>query len=110
MRVPRAPAIGVARVGPRTLRAGARLGARISPGKGIANPIGAILSVAMLFRFGLKQPQAAEIIEHAVDEVAERGFRTADIARHGERPLSTTEMGTAFTTWCLHAQGAMAEH
>ncbi len=57
-------------------------------GKGIANPIGAILSVAMLFRFGLKQPQAAEIIERAVDEVAERGFRTADIARHGERPLS----------------------
>ncbi len=75
-------------------------------GKGIANPIGAILSVAMLFRFGLKQPHAAEVIEHAIDEVAERGYRTADIARHGERPLSTGEMGTRITDLVLHAQGA----
>ncbi len=79
-------------------------------GKGLANPIGAILSVAMLFRFGLKQPQAAEIIERAVDEVAERGFRTADIARHGERPLSTTEMGDRIHGIVLDAQGAMAQH
>ena len=77
-------------------------------GKGIANPIGAILSVAMLFRFGLKQPQAAELIERAVDEVAERGFRTADIARPGERPLSTTEMGNRINDLVLHGQGALA--
>jgi 3-isopropylmalate dehydrogenase len=78
-------------------------------GKGIANPIGAILSVAMLFRFGLKQPQAAEIIERAVDEIAERGFRTADIARHGERPLSTLEMGDRILGLVSDAQGAMAQ-
>jgi len=77
-------------------------------GKGIANPIGAILSVAMLLRFGLKQPQAAEVIERAVDEVAERGGRTADIARHGERPLSTSEMGTRVVDLVLHGQGALA--
>jgi 3-isopropylmalate dehydrogenase len=79
-------------------------------GKGIANPIGAILSVAMLFRFGLKQPQAAEIIERAVDEVAERGYRTADIARHGERPLSTAEMGDRIHALISAAQGALAQH
>jgi len=79
-------------------------------GKGIANPIGAILSVAMLFRFGLKQPQAAEIIERAVDEVAERGYRTADIARHGERPLSTREMGDRIHGLVSAAQGALVKH
>ena len=63
----------------------------------------------MLFRFGLKQPQAAEIIERAVDEVAERGFRTADIARHGERPLTTNEMGDRIHGIVLDAQGAMAQ-
>jgi 3-isopropylmalate dehydrogenase len=79
-------------------------------GKGVANPIGAILSVSMLFRFGLRQPQAAEFVEHAVDQIAERGYRTADIARHGERPLSTVEMGNRITDLLLHAQGAFAEH
>jgi len=79
-------------------------------GKGIANPIGAILSVAMLLRFGLKQAQAAELIEHAIDEIADRGCRTADIARHGERPLSTSEMGDRVTDLVLHAQGALARH
>jgi 3-isopropylmalate dehydrogenase len=63
----------------------------------------------MLFRFGLKQPQAAEIIERAVDEVAELGFRTADIARHGERPLSTLEMGDRILGLVSDAQGAMAQ-
>jgi 3-isopropylmalate dehydrogenase len=77
-------------------------------GKGIANPIGAVLSVAMLLRFGLKQPQAAELIERAVDEAAERGFHTADIARPGERPLSTTEMGNRINELVLHGQGALA--
>jgi 3-isopropylmalate dehydrogenase len=79
-------------------------------GKGTANPIGAILSVAMLLRFGLKQPQAAELIERAVDEVAERGLRTADIARHGERPLSTSEMGARINGLVLNGQGALVEH
>ncbi len=79
-------------------------------GKGIANPIGAILSVAMLLRFGLKQPQAAELVERAVDEVAERGLRTADIARHGERPLSTSEMGSRINSLVLTGEGALAGH
>lgn len=79
-------------------------------GKGIANPIGAILSVAMLLRFGLKQLQAAELIERAVDQVAEHGYRTADIARHGERPLSTTEMGDRITELVLSGHGALAGH
>ena len=77
-------------------------------GRGIANPLGAILSVAMLLRFGLKQAQAAELIEHAVDSVAERGFHTADIARPGERPLSTAEMGDRVLDLVLHGEGALA--
>jgi 3-isopropylmalate dehydrogenase len=62
-------------------------------GKGIANPVGAILSAAMLLRHSFGQPEAAELVERAVDEVIERGARTADLVHHGERPLSAAEMG-----------------
>jgi 3-isopropylmalate dehydrogenase len=62
-------------------------------GKGVANPIGAILSAAMLLRHSLAEPEAAELVERAVDDVVEAGARTADLAHQGERPLSTTEMG-----------------
>jgi 3-isopropylmalate dehydrogenase len=62
-------------------------------GRGIANPLGAILSAAMLLRHGLGQPEAADVVDRAVDEVVEQGARTADLVRQGERPLSTGEMG-----------------
>lgn len=48
-------------------------------GKGIANPVGAILSAAMLARYSLKSPEAADAIEKAVEAVLVSGVRTADL-------------------------------
>jgi 3-isopropylmalate dehydrogenase len=52
-------------------------------GKDAANPIGAILSAAMLLRDGCRLPRPAEAIETAVDEVLASGLRTADLAAPG---------------------------
>jgi len=62
-------------------------------GKGIANPIGAILSGAMLLRHSLGLTEAADAIERAVDRVLDQGLRTADIAGPGEQAISTAEIG-----------------
>jgi 3-isopropylmalate dehydrogenase len=62
-------------------------------GKGIANPIAAILSVAMLLRYSLNLTAAADRVEAAVLRALEAGHRTADIAQPGERVLGTREMG-----------------
>ncbi len=48
-------------------------------GKGIANPAGMILSVAMMYRMSLNQPEAAEAIEYAVNGVIEAGILTGDL-------------------------------
>ena len=61
-------------------------------GKGIANPIGAILSGAMLLQYSLGLPAEAEAIERAVDGALEKGYRTADLVTEGEHPISTKEM------------------
>jgi 3-isopropylmalate dehydrogenase len=61
-------------------------------GKGIANPVGTILSVAMLLRHSLELPEEAALIERAVDQTLTASARTADIAETGSRPLSTAEM------------------
>ena len=62
-------------------------------GKGIANPLGAILSAAMLLRFTFKMEQEAAAIEKAVEQALDAGHRTHDLAKPGERARSTTEMG-----------------
>jgi 3-isopropylmalate dehydrogenase len=62
-------------------------------GRGVANPIGAIASVAMLLRYGLKQPEAATVVEQAVAGVLKAGLRTADLARPGERAVGSRAMG-----------------
>jgi 3-isopropylmalate dehydrogenase len=62
-------------------------------GKDVANPIGTILSAAMLLRFSLKEEAAAQRIENAVDVVLGEGYRTADLYRQGMTKVSTTEMG-----------------
>jgi len=62
-------------------------------GRGIANPIGAIASAAMLLRYGLDLPEAAGGVEQAIAAVLAAGARTPDIARSGERTLSTNEIG-----------------
>ncbi|MBT3336490.1 MAG: 3-isopropylmalate dehydrogenase [Anaerolineae bacterium] len=61
-------------------------------GQGIANPIGMILSSAMMLRHSLGLSSEAEAIEKAVDAVLNAGHRTADLARKGEVPLGTIEM------------------
>jgi len=61
-------------------------------GKGIANPIAAILSAAMLLRYALGLEKDAERVERAVLRVLEEGHRTADIAQAGTNAVGTREM------------------
>jgi 3-isopropylmalate dehydrogenase len=64
-------------------------------GKGVANPLATILSAAMMLRYTLKAPEAADRIERAVGTVLEQGLRTPDIASEGTRRVGTAEMGAA---------------
>ncbi|HEB27158.1 MAG TPA: 3-isopropylmalate dehydrogenase [Porticoccus sp.] len=64
-------------------------------GQGVANPLATILSVAMLFRYSLDAPEAADAIEAAVSRVLDQGLRTPDIYTEGTRKVSTSEMGDA---------------
>ena len=64
-------------------------------GKGIANPLGSILSVAMLLRLTMNRSEDADLLERAVDLALADGARTTDIAEPGARKLSTVEMGDA---------------
>ena len=64
-------------------------------GRGIANPLATILSAAMMLRFSLAQPVAADRIEAAVKGVLAQGLRTADIFSAGSRRVGTREMGDA---------------
>ncbi len=61
-------------------------------GKGIANPLGTILSVALLLRYSLELSDEADLIERAVDAALNAGARTADLVQGNARPLSTSEM------------------
>jgi 3-isopropylmalate dehydrogenase len=62
-------------------------------GKGIANPLGAILSAGLLLRHSFHLEREAACIENAVSAVLNQGSRTADLARAGQNPVSTSEMG-----------------
>jgi 3-isopropylmalate dehydrogenase len=62
-------------------------------GRGIANPLGAIASAAMLLRHSFQLQAEALSIEGAVSRVLASGCRTRDLARAGEQALSTQEMG-----------------
>ena len=62
-------------------------------GKGVANPLATILSAAMMLRFSLNQPQAADRIESAVKSVLASGLRTPDIWSEGTKKVGTREMG-----------------
>lgn len=61
-------------------------------GQGIANPVGTILSAAMLLRYSLNAEAAAQSIECAVNTVLEQNYRTADLYRPGMTKVSTSEM------------------
>ena len=62
-------------------------------GKGIANPTGSILSVALMVRYSLGLTEEGGAIERAVDHVLDQDARTADIAPEGVEHISTVEMG-----------------
>ena len=62
-------------------------------GKGIANPLAAILSAAMLLRYSLDLAKDAKAIETAVDQMLAQGYRTPDIAEEGCQVVGTTETG-----------------
>src|SRR2546421_6542767 len=64
-------------------------------GRGIANPIGAILSAALLLRWSLNREDAAQAIERAVSRVLAAGLRTADIVTDGQAPVGTAAMAAA---------------
>ena len=65
-------------------------------GTGKANPLGAILTAAMVLRHSACLEQDAKAVEQAVHKVLDAGYRTADIARGqqpGQTPVTTQEMG-----------------
>jgi len=64
-------------------------------GKGVANPLATILSAAMMLRFSLNQPEAADRIETAVRQVLAQGLRTPDIHTEGTTRVGTSQMGDA---------------
>jgi 3-isopropylmalate dehydrogenase len=64
-------------------------------GKGVANPLAMILSMAMMFRYTFGAPEIAARIEKAVRAALASGLRTADIATKGKPTATTVEMGTA---------------
>jgi 3-isopropylmalate dehydrogenase len=79
-------------------------------GKGLANPLGSILSVAMMLRLTMNRPEDADLLEKAVATALAGGARTADIAEAGARKLSTLEMGDAVLTALDKVAGKEREH
>ena len=62
-------------------------------GKDVANPVGMILSSAMLLRHGLRLPTEAAAVETAVDRTLEAGWRTEDLVGSGRSAIGTKEFG-----------------
>jgi len=67
-------------------------------GRDVANPIGAIASVAMLLADGLQRPEEGAHVLAALERAIRAGYRTADIASGHQRPVGTT----AFTDAVVH--------
>ncbi|MCZ6872936.1 MAG: 3-isopropylmalate dehydrogenase [bacterium] len=62
-------------------------------GRGMANPIATINSVAMMLQYSFDQLDAAQMVDTAVETVLDEGYRTPDIMRQGCTQLSTSQMG-----------------
>ena len=71
-------------------------------GKGIANPLATIASVAMMFKYSFDMTAEAEAIENAIDTVLKKGYRTADLVEDGKKTVSTREMGDLVVTEILN--------
>jgi 3-isopropylmalate dehydrogenase len=68
-------------------------------GKGLANPIGMILSVAMMYELSFNERELAKRIRQAVANTLNSGFRTADIVTPGAKIVSTEELGSRIVTF-----------
>ena len=64
-------------------------------GRGVANPLGMIGSVAMLLRHSLGLEEEARAVEAAIAQAVDGGSVTGDLARPGQQPCSTVEVGSA---------------
>ncbi len=64
-------------------------------GMNLANPIGTIMSAAMMLRYSFDMAEEADAIENAVNKALDDGFRTADIWREGFLKVGCREMGAA---------------
>jgi 3-isopropylmalate dehydrogenase len=64
-------------------------------GQGKANPLAAILTIAMLLEHSARRSDLAAAVNGAVEDVLGAGLRTPDLARPGETPVGTTAMGAA---------------
>ncbi|MDL5045171.1 3-isopropylmalate dehydrogenase [Oscillatoria amoena NRMC-F 0135] len=64
-------------------------------GQDKANPLAQVLSAAMMLRYGLNQPEAADKIEQAVLQVLDSGYRTGDIMSEGMKPVGCQAIGEA---------------
>jgi 3-isopropylmalate dehydrogenase len=64
-------------------------------GKGLANPVAMVCSLAMCLRYSLGLGQAADALEKAVANVLASGLRTKDIAAAGSNAIGTAGMGDA---------------
>jgi 3-isopropylmalate dehydrogenase len=62
-------------------------------GKDVANPIATISSLAMMLRYSFAYSAEADAIDQAIENVLNKGIRTADIAKAGEARISCTQMG-----------------
>ena len=77
-------------------------------GRGVANPIAAIQSMALLLRYSLGLQREATAVERAVDDAIELGLRTPDIARAGEKTARTSEVGDAIAAAVTRELGGAA--
>ncbi len=64
-------------------------------GKGIANPIATIVSVAMMLRYAFDMNEEADRIEQAIEKTLQKGCRTIDILDNGTQPLGTNAITDA---------------
>ena len=62
-------------------------------GQNLANPLGTILSAAMMLRYSFDMAKEADVIEEAVNAVLDQGYRTGDILQEGCKKVSCSEMG-----------------
>ena len=66
-------------------------------GMNVANPLGTILSAAMMLRYSFNMAEEADAIEAAVNQVLSDGYRTGDIMQEGCRKVLCSEMGDLVT-------------